>query len=103
MSQRIFHFEIYFPKSINLQLPHPNALYGILRAIPNTIYVVLRSSAEILTYGKIIADSDHQSRVLAQILLSPDALLRFPLILLYQRIFQLLLKLLGQSDDDFHG
>jgi hypothetical protein len=52
---------------------------------------------EIFIDGKKAAFSDHQSRVLAQIVLISDAFLNLPLILhgMYQWILQPILQLLG--------
>jgi hypothetical protein len=69
------------------------------------------TSSPIMSFGgdfhrwKIFAVSDHQLRVLAQILLRPNAFLNLPLEFcdVNQWIFQPLMQLLGQSADDFHG
>jgi hypothetical protein len=54
---------------------------------------------------KIVAVSNRKSRVLAQILLGPNAFPDLPLKLcgMNQWIFQPLLQLFKQSADDFHG
>jgi hypothetical protein len=72
-----------------------------------TVYPTFVTSNDILRrYSqKTVAVSDHQSRVLAQILLRPAACINLPLKRcdMNHWIFQPLLQLLGQSTDNFHG